>query len=315
MKHYVPNLIPTCHQVLPDYFKESSLISNNLHTSAGNSLWNALAIVIIIMALLVLGTHPGFSLSLVVLAFFASSWGKRRLEKALQFQFTTSLKSGVLGVLSVSSVLTGFQYKSLVDQADKRVRSAIIAEQKAIAESKRKESLRLDSLGIYLAQADASLKKGAFAEAVRLYNQSARLATANEHQEKRRLHEGLATGYVRTKAYRSAIEQYDELARLGLFTGEQMYQRALCYQQVGRKSEALSDLYRASEAGYKPATKLYDKQNPLLRKLLYYQTVCCDGSYSPSNAKGRGACSHHGGVCNWNKPIYETYRKYDVNGL
>lgn len=315
MKHYVPNLISTRHRVLPDYFKESAENRDSLNTSAGNSLWNALAIVVIIVALFVWGIHPGFSLSLVALAFFASSWGKHRLEQALQFHFTTSLKAGVLGALSLSSVLTGFQYKDRVDQANERERLAIIAEQKTIAESKRREALRLDSLRIYLAQADASLKKGAYAKSVRLYNQSARFATANESEEQRRLHEGLATGYVRTKAYRAAIEQYDELARQGSLTGEQTYQRALCYQQAGRKSEALSDLFRASEAGYKPATRLYDKQNPLLRKLLYYQTVCCDGSDSPSNAKGRGACSHHGGVCNWNKLIYETYRKYDVNGL
>lgn len=315
MKHYVPNLISTRHRVLPDYFKESAENRNSLNTSAGNLLWNALAIVVVLVALFVWGIHPGFGLSLVVFAFFASSWGKRRLEQALQFLFTPSLKAGVLGVLSLSSVLTGFQYKDRVDQNNERERLASIAEQKTIAESKRREALRLDSLRIYLTQADASLKKGAYARAVWLYNQSARFATANESEEQRRLHEGLATGYVRTKAYRAAIEQYDELARQGSLTGEQTYQRALCYQQTGRKSEALSDLLKASEAGYKPATKLYDKQNPLLRKLLYYQTVCCDGSDSPSNAKGRGACSHHGGVCNWNKPIYETYRKYDVNGL
>lgn len=315
MKQYVPNLISAHHRVLPDYFKKSAHSDSKRNVSAGSLLWNALSVVAALVALLVSGIHLGFSLSLVVFAFFASNWGNRRLEQALEFHFTPSLKAGVLGVLSFVSVLTGFQYKDRVAQNNERERLAIIAEQKAIANSKRKEAIRLDSLRIYLTQADASLKKGAYAKAVGLYNQSARFATANESEDQRRLHEGLATGYVRTKAYRAAIEQYDELARQGSLTGEQTYQRALCYQQIGRKSEALSELFRASEAGYKPATRLYDKQNPLLRKLLYYQTVCCDGSDSPSNAKGRGACSHHGGVCNWNKPIYETYRKYDVNGL
>lgn len=33
-----------------------------------------------------------------------------------------------------------------------------------------------------------------------------------------------------------------------------------------------------------------------------YCTLCMDGTYSPSCATGRGACSHHGGVAQWNAP-------------
>ena len=34
-----------------------------------------------------------------------------------------------------------------------------------------------------------------------------------------------------------------------------------------------------------------------------YCTLCSDGTYSPTCATGRGACSHHGGVAEWNAPI------------
>lgn len=34
-----------------------------------------------------------------------------------------------------------------------------------------------------------------------------------------------------------------------------------------------------------------------------YCTLCSDGTYSPSCATGRGACSHHGGVAQWNAPV------------
>lgn len=34
-----------------------------------------------------------------------------------------------------------------------------------------------------------------------------------------------------------------------------------------------------------------------------YCTLCVDGTYSPSCATGRGACSWHGGVAQWNAPI------------
>lgn len=34
-----------------------------------------------------------------------------------------------------------------------------------------------------------------------------------------------------------------------------------------------------------------------------YCTLCGDGTYSPTCATGRGACSHHAGVAEWNAPI------------
>jgi hypothetical protein len=33
-------------------------------------------------------------------------------------------------------------------------------------------------------------------------------------------------------------------------------------------------------------------------------TLCKDGTFSPTCATGRGACSHHGGVAQWNAPVY-----------
>lgn len=37
-----------------------------------------------------------------------------------------------------------------------------------------------------------------------------------------------------------------------------------------------------------------------------YCTLCSDGTYSPSCATGRGACSHHGGVAQWNAPVFRS---------
>jgi hypothetical protein len=37
-------------------------------------------------------------------------------------------------------------------------------------------------------------------------------------------------------------------------------------------------------------------------KVTGYCTLCNDGTYSPSCATGRGACSYHGGVQQWNAP-------------
>jgi hypothetical protein len=41
-----------------------------------------------------------------------------------------------------------------------------------------------------------------------------------------------------------------------------------------------------------------------------YCTLCSDGTYSPSCATGRGACSHHDGVAQWNAPRYRNTPVY-----
>lgn len=43
-----------------------------------------------------------------------------------------------------------------------------------------------------------------------------------------------------------------------------------------------------------------------------YCTLCNDGTYSPSCATGRGACSHHGGVAQWNAPRYSRVPQYST---
>ena len=42
-----------------------------------------------------------------------------------------------------------------------------------------------------------------------------------------------------------------------------------------------------------------------------YCTLCNDGTYSPTCAVGRGACSHHGGVAEYNSPIYSEVPKQE----
>jgi len=47
------------------------------------------------------------------------------------------------------------------------------------------------------------------------------------------------------------------------------------------------------------------------KEITGYCTLCRDGTYSPSCATGRGACSHHGGVAQWNAPIYRDVPQYE----
>ena len=43
-------------------------------------------------------------------------------------------------------------------------------------------------------------------------------------------------------------------------------------------------------------------------EIVGYCTMCNDGTRSPSCSVGRGTCSHHGGVREWNAPIYNKVK-------
>lgn len=51
------------------------------------------------------------------------------------------------------------------------------------------------------------------------------------------------------------------------------------------------------------------------KEVASYCTLCRDGTYSPSCATGRGACSHHGGVAQWNAPRYRSVPEYSTKTI
>lgn len=66
---------------------------------------------------------------------------------------------------------------------------------------------------------------------------------------------------------------------------------------------------------YHPAIKEvfhYEKKIAGYKKVVVgYCTMCNDGTRSPSCSTGRGTCSHHGGVSEWNAPIYKEEPYYE----
>jgi hypothetical protein len=50
----------------------------------------------------------------------------------------------------------------------------------------------------------------------------------------------------------------------------------------------------------------YQPKIPDKKEIIGYCTLCNDGTFSPSCAVGRGACSWHGGVASYNVPEYVT---------
>lgn len=113
---------------------------------------------------------------------------------------------------------------------------------------------------------------------------------------------------VASSKYKQALDLLQRLVKDDPENTDLLYRRAVCYIKLGTIHLAASDLKIAGEHGNLKAGKLYNKINPICKRIAYRVTRCCDGS--TSDAAGRGACSHHGGVCNWSEPVYEEYRRY-----
>lgn len=171
-------------------------------------------------------------------------------------------------------------------------------------EKQRIEQARIDTLNIYLKNAEVLHKKRRYKDAMANID-TALLYEAGEKDEILYIK---ANFYYDQRKYSKAIEAYTSVIDASYDWKNTLYKRAICYNKLGEKQNAVTDLKKASELGNKEAEELHDKINPVRKRVAYYVTRCCDGS--TSSATGRGACSHHGGVCNWNDPVYEEYRKY-----
>ncbi|MNY16925.1 hypothetical protein D3C86_1502180 [compost metagenome] len=114
---------------------------------------------------------------------------------------------------------------------------------------------------------------------------------------------------MKKRQYNMAIDLLTSVHVLDTSNTSVLYQRANCFVKVKRIEDAVKDAKKAMILGHTDAGKLYNKINPLKKRIAYYCTLCEDGTYS--HATGQGACSHHGGVARWNYPVYETSRKYN----
>lgn len=79
---------------------------------------------------------------------------------------------------------------------------------------------------------------------------------------------------------------------------------------VTRNCRYQGRIYRTYiDHSYEPAKTHQENRKTGNQIITGYCTLCVDGTYSPSCATGRGACSYHGGVAQWNAPVYadETY--------
>lgn len=167
------------------------------------------------------------------------------------------------------------------------------------------EAERVADLSRHTSIAKALYDKNHISNAIKHLDSSLTIANA---QEDTSIFGLKAACYYKLKKYDEAVAIHTQLLELGVSSAKHYYERARCYDRLGKRQEAVNDLKNAVSLGNPKAEALHDQINPIKREIAYYVTRCCDGS--TSSAKGRGACSHHGGVCNWNDPVYREYRKY-----
>ena len=248
--------------------------------------------------------YPPFSIVLVI------SGSSLLMVRIFKFPLTKKVKNIALIALLLLNIPFAIAFgreKSRLEQASKiqlsNERQAKVDEKQRIAE--------LDSC---LQRIDSLYRKGEIDLALLELDKADLLAEkAGEKADVNQIR--IEVSLAKTKQlmkkhqYNMAIDLLTSIHTLDTSNVNVLYQRANCLVKVKRIEEAVKDAKKAMMLGHSDAGKLYDKINPLKKRIANYCTLCKDGTYS--QATGQGACSYHGGVARWNYPVYETSRKYE----
>jgi len=109
--------------------------------------------------------------------------------------------------------------------------------------------------------------------------------------------------YSRMHKNKSAILEFKKAVKIEPQNDMFIYNLGVGYLNRGSKQRAKKHFKKAAELGHKDACKEYRELSARTR--YYQESRCCDGS--TSSATGRGACSHHGGVCRILNIPYKVY--------
>lgn len=229
---------------------------------------------------------------------------RKWLETRLPFRLSNEARKWAIGVLTLA-FLGGIGH-----YADKE-KPALAAAHKVNPSQTPDPGNKIDSFQIFLTQAENPKIK--IDSSYTLLGKATALAGSDEQRAqctttREKVLERQASEYMHTKSYGKALPIYTLLLEKRPDDTLLLFDRALCYSKEGQPEAAVSDLKAAMDKGSVRADSLHDKVNPLRKRFVGYETLCCDGS--TSSARGRGACSHHGGVCDWNNPVYIEERRY-----
>jgi tetratricopeptide (TPR) repeat protein len=308
---YIPNLIPEDRRVLPEYFK-----SNPYALSEKSSVQDIIGYIGAVVIFLI-GTvslpHPLISILLFIVGFTLLPPGHNWLERNFRFKLTNKIKI-VFCCLLILLTLPLVSHYGKIDSAvmlEQRIKEQI--KQKSKLAEDAKEQKRKDNYNALFASIVELENKNNTNQALILIDSTMRIANSTGEKdslthEKNNIARANAFALVKKGKYKDAIPLLAELLSSSS-DKELLYNRAVCLYKTGNIKDAVADLKFAMQKGSEEANILHEKINPIRKRIIGYTTLCCDGT--TSSARGRGACSWHGGVCNWNDPIYDEYRKYE----
>ncbi len=178
---------------------------------------------------------------------------------------------------------------------------------------KRKHLVNKDSFNLYYQEGQSQYRQRRYDQALINLEKASVYAPGNElrtlNSFKTDVLESVVAVQEKEEDFDASLKTYSELILLNAGDPKYYYKRAGSLLSLNRLKEAARDLKTAVGFGDKASELLYNKINPIKKRQIGTVTLCCDGT--TSGAKGRGACSHHGGVCDWEHPLYEEYREFE----
>lgn len=319
---FVPNLIPEESRVLKDYFK-GNVYGLNKSKQTIYLTW-ALGLIFIIAGLLFI-KHLIITIILNLLGFIIIPLGHQFVENTLHFKLTTRIKSifCIAIFIMVLPIISNYAEKDKQEILANKLRlekeqkeKAELRKQKQLQriEDEKQEQIRKDSFNFYLQNCIDFRKQKKANEALQQLEIAQTFAKLEGERrgikwEKSKSLVVKSLNLVESGQYQDALPELNNLIEEDVNNPTLFYNRALCYNKLGKVQEAVMDCERAIKLGSSEADLLYNQINPIIKILIGYTTLCCDGT--TSKAKSSGACSHHGGVCNWYEPVYQQRRQYE----
>ncbi len=310
---YVPDLIPANSKVLPEYFKGDSYDFKETDIKFKNFTF-VVAICLFITAFF-FTKHIYITLLFILQSVFLLTSFQSWIERKFRFRLTRK----IISVFSLTMLLGTIVIIYFVKSKDFIIEAQVAKELKIQQEKDRQEKIeadkkdlqRKDSLN-YIQEAASLTKSNKPEQAIAKLELAVKFSsTEQDRNELWKDRENIITPQalklVKEGKYKQALLKLNELLSLDPKNSNLLYNRAICYSRVGNIQDAVDDCKIAIMIGNLDADKLFNQINPIRKKVIDYLTLCCDGSTSSTN--GRGACSHHGGVCG-SKAIYELDRKY-----
>lgn len=307
-RRYVPGLIPQNKKIFKDVFQGNS----EQNQPKKNRWWKIMLSGLVILCAFAFSNNiiSGLLLASISLLFFPAT--ESVLQNVLRVKLVNKVKLYfcVLIILFSIPVSIASHHIQLAEQKEKALQ--VLAEKQRLALEERNEKVRKDSLMYYLKLLMAPSQD--IEQALKLIDRANTFAKLSNEIDQLSNKKAILLSkqidvFIKKGEYKTALNQLDNIIAQNNREADHYYRRAVCYQKLRQPQAAVNDLHKAIELGSTAAQRLYEVINPLKRRVSYYVTRCCDGT--TSNAKGRGACSWHGGVCNWNEPVYEEYRQYE----